>query len=45
MPNEEKPHRHKWKIKRWQTNKRNKRLVNWQYVIAHFYAVNKIGFK
>jgi len=44
MPNDEKPHRHKFRIKRMQTNKRNKRLVDWQHVVSYYYAVNKIGF-
>jgi hypothetical protein len=37
--------RHKWRIKRMQTNKRNKRLVDWQHVVSFYYAVNKIGYR
>lgn len=40
-----KNHRHRWRIKRMISNKRNKRLVNWQYVVNQHYAINKIGYR
>jgi hypothetical protein len=45
MPNDEKPHRHKWRIKRMKTNKRCKRLVDWESVVNHYFIVNKIGYR
>jgi hypothetical protein len=38
-------HRHKWRIKRMKTNKRCTKLIDWQYVISHYYAANKIGYR